>query len=312
MAKQKAKRKVGKTLTTLFSLLVCGALMITLSSHGYLPFDAPTWDDILPQKNTAKAVADGTVATVHFIDCGQGDSIFIRQGEDCALIDAGQSYDVPQVIDYLNELNVSEIDSFILTHPDADHIGGAAEIIEAFDVSRIYMKKPLEGHEPTTKTYENLLDVIMEAGLKVKDPNVGDVISVGEFDMTVLGPVVLGEDNNDNSIVTRGVFGDTSFLFTGDASKTEEEAMLKENISALSSDVLKVGHHGSSSSTTTEFLGAVSPQIAVISCGADNSYGHPHAEVLQRLNMIDATVYRTDEDGTVVLQTDGKEIEMAS
>jgi competence protein ComEC len=308
MAKQKAKYKIGKPLTALFITALCAALVLTLSSHGYLPFDAPTWDDILPGELSYSA-GEG-VAQVHFIDCGQGDSILITQGDTAVMIDAAQSYLSDNVTEYLDSIGVDKVDAMILTHPDSDHIGGAAEIIERYDVDKVYMKKPLKGNEPVTKTYENLLDTLIENNLKITDPEVGTIIPAGDIYLEILGPSEMTDDNNNNSIVAKGIFGKTSFLFTGDAEEAEEHDLLAENKSALDCDVLKVGHHGSSSSSTSEFLNAVSPDVAVISCGEDNSYGHPHGETLRRLEAAGADIYRTDQDGTVVVTTDGENIKV--
>ncbi len=299
MAKFKIpKRKIPKKIRTAISIISICFAIVALSTADLLPFDAPNLKD----KSGQKIVAD---ASVHIIDCGQGDSVLIRQGKSTALIDATTKDMSDNVIDYLNSQGIKRIDAFILTHPDADHIGGAESVINNFSVSKIYMEKPKGDNIPTTRTYENLLDTIMDKGLKIKDPSPNEKLEIGEFVITFLGPVKNMDDSNNNSIVARGDYEDVSFLFTGDASSDAEEELLKVNAN-LDCDILKVGHHGSSSSTTMDFLKEVSPETALISCGKNNSYGHPHSEVLKNLSIEKVKVYRTDFDGDIVVATDGE------
>jgi len=241
---------------------------------------------------------------VHFLDVGQGDSILITTGSDAMLIDVGDRDSGSVVVNYLKKQGVERLKYLILTHPHADHIGGAAEVINAFEIEKIIMPKA----EHTTKTFENLLVTIRSKGMKITTPVPGDEYELGSSRFKILAPNSSNyESLNDYSVVIRLTFGNTAFLFTGDAESTSESQILSKNFE-VKSDVLKVGHHGSASSTSERFLKSVSPKYAVISVGKGNSYGHPTQEVLERLNSYGVKVYRTDEVGTIVATSDGANI----
>lgn len=241
---------------------------------------------------------------VHFLDVGQGDSILITTGSDAMLIDVSDRDSGSVVVNYLKKQGVERLKYLILTHPHADHIGGAAEVINAFEIEKIIMPKA----EHTTKTFENLLVTIRSKGMKITTPVPGDEYELGSSRFKILAPNSSNyESLNDYSVVIRLTFGNTAFLFTGDAESTSESQILSKNFE-VKSDVLKVGHHGSASSTSERFLKSVSPKYAVISVGKGNSYGHPTQEVLERLNSYGVKVYRTDEVGTIVATSDGANI----
>jgi beta-lactamase superfamily II metal-dependent hydrolase len=241
--------------------------------------------------------------SVHIIDVGQGDSILICcQGSDM-LIDGGIPAQGPNVESYLKSEGVTKLDYVVGTHPDDDHIGGLVSVIKDFNVSTIMMSNV---HD-TTETYKNLLDVIAAKNKKITVVKPGDTYSLGGAQFTILGPVGNYEDLNNMSVVIRLYYKQRSFLFTGDASKESEDDMLKENCN-LSADVLKVGHHGSSTATTPEFLKAVHPKYAVISVGAGNSYGLPDSSVINELKAAGVVTLRTDINGTVVFYSDGYNI----
>ena len=247
--------------------------------------------------------ADGKDAsvTVHFIDVGQGDSIFIQSGSESMLIDAGTNESGPVVTQYLNSLGITQLDWVIGTHPHEDHIGGLDDVIEAFDTDRIMM--PPKEH--TTKTFEDVLDAVEAKGLSLTMPEAGDTYSLGSCEFTILGPVSdYGDELNDWSIVLRLDCGDTSFLFTGDAEKTAEADILSQDL-PVKATLLKAGHHGSDTSTSDDFLAAVAPEFIVISAGLDNDYGHPHQSTLDKLAKAGTEVYRTDLSGTVIVSSDG-------
>lgn len=250
------------------------------------------------------------VLKVHFIDVGQGDSIFIQSGTETMLIDAGTNEGGPVVTAYLQALGITKLSYLIGTHPHEDHIGGLDDVIRAFDIGTVIM--PDVSH--TTRTYEDVLDALLEKELRVVKPNPGDTYSLGEADFTILSPDadIAGQaakdgDLNNLSVGIRLAFGSNAFVMCGDAEAPSEKAIVESGLS-LKADVLKLGHHGSSTSTCDEFLQAVSPSYAVISCGTDNSYGHPHKETMEKLAVSGISVYRTDEQGTLIATSDGSQI----
>ena len=257
--------------------------------------------------------ASGTLE-VYFFDVGQGDSELIRlPGGENILIDAGTSSTEDELVGELRSLGAETLDLVVATHPHADHIGGMAAVIDAFDVRQVVMPRISESDTPTTKTYENLLQSIADKGLTITPAEPGDeLLSSGGAVLTVLAPN--GEDYgdlNNYSVVLRLTYGEDSFLFTGDAEEASEEEMLSLDW-PLTATVLKCGHHGSETSTSPAFLGAVSPQYAVISCGVDNDYGHPDAVTLEKLEAAGAEVFRTDLQGTILASTDGSGVTMTA
>lgn len=257
--------------------------------------------------------ASGTLE-VYFFDVGQGDSELIRlPGGENILIDAGTSSTEDELVGELRSLGAETLDLVVATHPHADHIGGMAAVIDAFDVRQVVMPRISESDTPTTKTYENLLQSIADKGLTIMPAEPGDeLLSSGGAVLTVLAPN--GEDYgdlNNYSVVLRLTYGEDSFLFTGDAEEASEEEMLSLDW-PLTATVLKCGHHGSETSTSPAFLDAVSPQYAVISCGVDNDYGHPDAVTLEKLEAAGAEVFRTDRQGSILASTDGSGVTMTA
>jgi len=246
------------------------------------------------------------------IDIGQGDSILIMAPEGNILFDAGENKKESEtkLKNYLDGVGVKEIDYFILSHHDADHIGGADMVIDTYTVSTVIMEDWDSSYGNKTGVYNSVIESISKSeGTETKNYDPGDKLSLGELHLEFLGPVKEFNDKNEDSIVVRVDFGENSILMTGDAEEGAEEELLKTYSTAeLDCDVLKVGHHGSSSSTTVDFLKAVSPEYALISCGVDNKYGHPHNETMTALNAENVKIHRTDETGNIVLVFDGKEI----
>lgn len=238
---------------------------------------------------------------VHFIDVGQADCIFIETSDKNLLIDAGNNSDSDFIINYIKALGINKIDNIIGTHPHSDHIGSMDSVINTFEISKIYLPKVTT----TTKTFEDLLSAIEAKSKTITPASAGMNIDLGEnITATVLAPNgTLYDDLNNYSVVVRLVFGNTSFLFTGDAEDISENEMLSHKYN-VKSDVLKVGHHGSSSSTSTSFLAAVSPSYAIISVG-ENDYGHPTQETLDKLTKSKVQVFRTDEAGSIVSTSNG-------
>lgn len=240
---------------------------------------------------------------VSFIDVGQGDSEFIElPNGETMLIDAGTNETGKNVVDYIKSLGYTSIDYVVGTHPHEDHIGGLDDVIKTFDIGSIYMPKVTAD----TKTFEDVLDAAESKNLMINTAKSGvSIMNTEDLSIKFLAPTLDSYENtNDYSAVVKVVYGETSYLFTGDAEEFSEN-LITDDVNA---DVLKVGHHGSSTSTSTEFLKKVSPAFAVISCGKGNSYGHPHSETLQKLADMGTAVYRTDELGTIVSVSDGKTI----
>ena len=251
------------------------------------------------------AITPGEELKVHFLDVGQGDSIFIElPTNETILIDASIKDASNKIINYLREENVSKIDYVFATHPHSDHIGGMSAVIKAFDIGQIYMPKAVT----TTKTYENLLLTIKDKNLKIKAAKAGNtIIDTDDLKLVVLAPNQDSyESLNNYSIVLKLTYKEKSFLFMGDAETLSE----KEITGDIQADVLKVGHHGSRTSTSQAFLNKVNPSYAVISVGLNNDYKHPHQEVLDRLEKKNIKIYRTDQNGDIIFTTDGYNIDV--
>lgn len=240
---------------------------------------------------------------VHFIDVGQGDCTLIVCDGHAMLIDAGEDSKGTAIQLYLQKQGIAALDYVIATHPDADHIGGMDVILTKFDCGTILLPDCTND----TKAYRNMIDAMEYHGYQATVPVVGDSYQLGAAAFTIIGPEKKYEDLNNDSVCIRLVHGKNSFVFTGDAEAEAESDMLY-HIGELQGDVLKVAHHGSSDATTESFLQAVSPEYAVISCGEDNTYGHPHAAVLNRLRSAGVKVFRTDEQGSILATSDGERI----
>ncbi len=244
--------------------------------------------------------------SVHFIDVGQGDStLIISPKGDAMLIDAGNNGVGDDVIAYMKKQGIEKLEVLIGTHPDADHIGGLDTVIYEYDVESFYM--PRKSH--TTKTFKDVLLAAKEKGLKIKEAKIGETFMIGEeVKCEILNPVKeYGNDNNLWSAVVRIEYGKRSFLFMGDA-EVENESDILEYGEYVDSDVIKLGHHGSSTSSSKRFIEAVSPDAAVVSCKMGNSYGHPHKETLELLEKEGVQLYRTDEQGDIVFYCDKENI----
>lgn len=256
----------------------------------------------LPLPVTAKT-EEPKPMEVHFLDVGQGDATLITCDGHAMLIDAGDDTKGTAIQNYLKKQKIKSLDYLILTHPDADHIGGAPVIITKFEIAKVFVSN----FEKDNSTYRKLIQALDDNNLKSSTPAVKSKYSLGTAEFTILAPNDTYETPNDSSIALLLKNGKNSFLFTGDAEATAEMDILANGID-ISADVYKVGHHGSRSSTSQRFFKAVKPDYAVISCGEGNSYGHPHAETLNTLRTNGVAVYRTDEDGTIIATSDGKTI----
>ncbi|CAB1240862.1 MBL fold metallo-hydrolase [Ruminococcaceae bacterium BL-6] len=288
------------------------AVLLVLAAAGWFlntrPQEAPA-----PQAATSSvsaSAASSTQAMIYYLDVGQGDSELIRlPGGENILIDTGTGETADKLVSLLQELGVKRVDHLIATHPHEDHIGGMESVVRKIPVGKIYMPKVADKQIPTTRTYEGLIDAISDKKMKITQAKAGMTIPLsGQAKLELLAPNgTQYDDLNNYSVVAKLTYGQKTFLFTGDAEKLSEKEMLNKNYD-LKCDVLKCGHHGSSSSTSAAFLKAVSPQFAVISCGLNNDYGHPNKEVLSRLQKVGVKVYRTDLQGTILARCDGRSI----
>lgn len=248
---------------------------------------------------------NNNLLSVHFIDVAQGDStLLISPDNKTMLIDAGDNFHGQKVVDYLNRLNIKKIDILIGTHPDSDHIGGLDCVINNFDIGCFYM--PNKSHN--TNTFKDVLLAAKNKHLKINAAKSGIHFSLGKFiNCSILSPMKIYNENNLCSLVVKSVYNSKSFLFTGDAEYENEQDMIKSNFN-IKSSILKVGHHGSSSSTSEAFLLKVKPDIAVISCKLNNKYNHPSEKTLTLLKKYNIPLYRTDKQGDIVLFCDGYKV----
>lgn len=259
------------------------------------------WELDNPADSGNSSMMNSDRLRVIFLDVGQGASqLLISPSGKTMLIDGGNNDREQAMLDYLKQYGVTHLDIVIGTHPDADHIGGLDRVIDHIDVGEIYMPKI----QANTKTFESLLLSIKNKGLKVKTAKAGLVLDWDEdIEVTMVGPVKVSDSKNNMSAVVKVVYGNTSYLLTGDAERESERDMV-ESGADLRADVLLIGHHGSKSSSTLSFLKEVAPQYGVIQVG-DNSYGHPTSTVLDRLRKQGIEVYRNDLHGTVEIASDG-------
>lgn len=242
---------------------------------------------------------------VYFFDVGQADSILITNNGHNMLIDAGNNEDGPKLVKYIKEdLGITEFDYLIGTHPHEDHIGGLDDIINNFDIKKIY----LPDITTTTKTFEDVLDAISSKELTITIPKIGETFKLGEADFTILYTGTNSSDLNSTSIITKMIFGKYSYLFTGDTTSDIEKTILDQNIDI---DVLKVAHHGSKYSSSLEFLEKTTPSYAIISVGKNNSYDHPSSETINNLKKYTNNIYLTSELGTILLTSNGQTIDVS-
>ena len=238
---------------------------------------------------------------VLFIDVGQADSILIKSQDEYMLIDAGNNADGPKLVNFFNELSIKEFKYVFGTHAHEDHIGGMDNIIKNFKVKNFYMPNATT----TTQTFLEILEQLEKKKIAFKTPNIGTKLKLGESNIEIIYVGENEEDLNDTSIIIKVTYKNTSFLFTGDTTSNVEKEILDKEIE---SDVLKVAHHGSKYSSSASFLNKVKPKYAIISCGKNNDYGHPHDVILKKLKKLKTNIYRTDKLGTIIVISDGKNI----
>lgn len=241
---------------------------------------------------------------IHYIDVGQGDATLIKCGDKAMLIDAGENDKGSQVWSYLKSQNITKLDYVIGTHPDSDHIGGLDVIIYKLDCENVFMSS----YKKDTRTYDDVIQAAKSKNYKIKNPKPGETYELGDAKFTIVAPNDKYDDANNASIGIYLEHGDISYLFTGDA-EYEAELDIIDNGLNIDADVYKAGHHGSRTSSCDELLEKVTPKYVVVSCGEDNSYGHPHAAILNYCRINKIPLYRTDKQGAIVLKSDGKNIE---
>ncbi len=294
-----------------FLLFVCLVALLMLSACAVVLPEAPLNNDSKPSSDTESKqeslppLTEGEIR-VHYIDVGQGDSIFVElPNGKSMLIDTGEREYAGEVISFVDCLGYKKIDHLVATHPHSDHIGAMQTVVGSFEVGRVYMPDAITD----TSTFINLLQTIDDRKIPMTVAKSGVKMDFGEsVSAEFVAPVIIVEDLNNCSAVLKLKYGEKTFLFTGDAEILEEETITAN----IACDVLKVGHHGSYTSSGKTFLEKCAPSIAVISCGKDNSYGHPHKEALDRLKKAGINnIYRTDLSGTVTISSDGKTLNVS-
>jgi len=298
--RKRKSRKIGIYIAAgilVFLLNVFWAILIEIESENEKENSGPSAENTQSQTSETEEVEE---MQVHFLDVGQGLSILVELGDEVLIYDGGGRDTSSFVVAYLKELGITEIDYLISSHYDADHVSGLIGCLYAFDVKHVI------GSDYThdSKLYTSFQTAVSKEGLEVLHPSVGTKFLLGEAVITILAPAEIVDDSNSNSVAIKLTYGESDFIFTGDADYYSESAMIASGID-LDCEVLSVGHHGSSDATSPEFLEKASPDYAVVSCGKDNEYGHPHKEVVELLKEYQVEILRNDELGTIVMKTDG-------
>lgn len=290
--------RVGKSLF----IIPISLVLVLVSLFTFL--DAETTNSPM---NLPQDAISGSILEAHFIDVGQADASLILCDGKSMLVDGGNTDDSNLIYTYLKKHGIDHLDYIINTHPHEDHVGGLAGALNYATVDTALGSVI----EYDSRAFDNFVKYLDKHNVSIRVPEVGDTFSLGSAEVKILGPVRYSEDMNNNSIVLSITYGKTSFLFTGDAERDEEQDILEKEFD-LESTVLKVGHHGSGTSSTYPFLRAIMPEYAVISVGNDNPYGHPHENALSRLRDVEAKVLRTDTQGDIVFTSDGESVSVSS
>ena len=259
----------------------------------------------IPQPGEAPS---GSTLMVHYIDVGQADCILLELEDEFILIDGGNKADSQLVVSYLEQQGVTELEAVVCTHAHEDHVGGLPAVLAVYPTKAVYA--PTNTY--SSKIFDSFMKYVDQQGLEVIIPAPGDELTLGEMELMVVGPVKSYAETNDTSIVLLGEYGDTRFLFTGDMEVAAENDMMDywDTQVDWNVDVLKVGHHGSSTSSGYRFVYEADPEYAIVSVGTDNTYGHPHEEILSRYADAEIPLFRTDELGHVIVTSDGSQIQV--
>lgn len=300
--KKESKEKLKSLLIVFFILIILSILGVEFEEIEAFIYNNETVINKVTAEESENVVLEGEdILQIHFFDVGQADSTLLISNNKTMLIDAGNNEDGTLIVNNIKRLGIQKLDYVIGTHPHEDHIGGLDDVILNFDIGTIYMPKI----QTNTKTFEDVLDAIESKGLKVTSPKQGDIFNIGDAKCEIMlagtGSKEEQENLNLSSIVIRTTYKEQSYLFMADSEQENESSR-----SWMQTNVLKVGHHGSSTSSSKRFLNQVLPQISIISVGEDNDYNHPHDEVINRLEKIGTLIYRTDEKGNILLESDGK------
>lgn len=301
--KEKVNRPKKGLWQRLAALAAAAALALGLAACDASAITPGGSADVVPNPSSAAAAVDTVEAPfeMHFIDVGQALSVLVECDGQYMLYDGGNVDDGSLVVSYLQSQGVEQLEYVFCSHAHEDHVGGLAAALAYFPAYHVY--SPVT--EASTKCFKDFVKYTQQQGLQVEVPAVGTTWPLGGATVTMVGPVAQYSDTNDTSIVLRIEYGSTSFLLTGDMEKTAETDLVNSGVN-LRADVLQVGHHGSSTSTGYLFLNSVLPEMAVISCGVNNKYGHPHEETLSILRDAGVDVYRTDLQGTITIGSDGQ------
>lgn len=298
MAKRRRKGKKGRS-----SLL--GIMVVIILACSYF------FGEAKPGEVTNAYLGDGEVY-VHIIDVGQGSATLIQEGDSGILIDTGEDDYGDYLVTYINSCGIDKLEYVIASHPHSDHIGAINDVFRSFEIGTVVMPELSEMNIPDTRVYEKMMDYIIDSDLDTLFPETGDTVGLDSVTVSFYGPVEQTEDLNNMSLICKVDAVGTDIMVLGDAEKEELTSVFVSVAGDYKSDILVMGHHGSSTSVYKPFLNAVDADVAVISCGKNNSYGHPHKEALNYVSQNSLTLYRTDKDGDIVFKCNAKGYEKVS